>query len=212
MATVNFSQWYDDVLPHAPGCASAMALDAIRKAAIEFCKETRVWRYEHPAVTVSANVAEYPFTPPTDTVVSEILDAWYDGVWLEPLGPDELADINGNWLTWTGPRPIYVTQSDERTVRLVPEPTVTLADGLTMLVALKPAHDATTIEERLYEEYREEIACGALARLLMSPKKPYSDPALGPQKAAEFRSHCNIVYNRAARGHTRASAFTMRLR
>lgn len=209
MPTVNFTQWYDDVLPSAPGCAPAMALDMIRKSAIEFCQETRVWHYEHPAISVVANTADYPFVPPAGTVVTEILDAWYDGVWVEPKGSDDLAEINGNWLAWTGPRPIYVTQPDERTLRLVPKPTVSLANGLVLLVALKPTIAATTIEERLYQEYREKIADGALARLYMMPKMPYTDFKLGKDKATAFRSHCNEVYNKAARAHTRGTETTI---
>lgn len=210
MAT-NFTAWYDDVLPHAPGCAPAIALDAIRKAAIEFCRESRIYQYDHPAVTVVASQATYAFVPATDTVVTEILDAWYDGVPLDPKGRDELGNISSNWREWTGTRPIYITQDDERNARLAPIPTVGLASGLKMLVALKPTITATSIETRIYEEYREQIADGALARLYVSPKKPYTDLPLAQVKAAMFRSHCNLAYNKAMRGHTRGVDITFTL-
>src|SRR5262245_40608867 len=203
MPTSNWTAFQDDVLPHAPGCDWPMAQDAVRKAAIDFCEQTRVWHFEHPLVNVVANTADYPFVPPAGTVVHEILDAWFDNVWIEPQGSDDLSEINGSWLTWTGPRAIYITQPDERTARLVPKPTANLTNGLRMLVALKPTIASTGIETRLYEEYREIIACGALARLYKSPKKPYTDFALGENRNAQFRRDCTRIFNRAARANTR---------
>lgn len=210
MAT-NFTDWYEDVLPHAPGCVPAIALDAIRKAAIQFCKETRIYQYDHPAVDVVATQATYAFVPPAGTVVTEILDAWYDDVPLDPKGRDDLGNINSNWREWDGPRPIYITQDDERNARLAPIPSVSLTGGLKMLVALKPTIAATEIEDRIYEEYREEIADGALARLYISPKKPFTDLALAAAKAQMFRTHCNLAYNKAMRGHTRGVDITFTL-
>jgi hypothetical protein len=211
MATALFSTLYDDVMPHAAGVTADMALDAIRKAAIELCKESRIWRYEHPDISVVADQSTYAFVPPDDTKVVEILDAWYENVWLDPMGTDDLARVNTRWQSWTAPRPLYITQLDDDNVRLVPEPTTALASGLHILVALKPTNDATGMEEWILEDWREQIARGALARIYESPRKPYSDSGLARVKKAEFRQDCTDAYNAAMNGLTRSTSRTFTL-
>jgi hypothetical protein len=207
-----FTQWYDDVLIAAPRCTPLLALQKIKLAAIEFCHESRAYRWEHAAVNVVNGVHTYNYAPPAGYVVRELLSAWYEDVELTMQGSDELELVASNWLTWTGPRPIYATGLNEQGVRLVPAPTKDVTAGLRMLVALKPTQAATDIADRFYEEYREQIARGALAKIYAIPGQPYSSAPEARRLERAFRQDCTDAFNRAAQGFVRAYNITMRLR
>lgn len=202
MAT-NFTQWYDDVLPSVPGCSQAMALDAIRKAAIEFCERSWGWTYNPAAIDVVNGQISYAFTPPAGAVVSKVLHVWYDDKPIHPRSPDQLDGMFPNWRTSSG-TPEYYTQEDERNLLLVAVPNADLTGGLKMRVSLKPTYNAADIETRLYEEYREAIASGALSRLMMMPKKPYTDLALAAVHQATFDDKIATVRLKVQKGYARA--------
>lgn len=205
MPTTALTLMYDEVMPHANGCTPQMALDVLRKAAIEFCDQSWIHHHNHTDISVVANTHTYSLSPPTDTVVVTVLDAWLDNLQLQWKGSDDLRQVNTRWQAWTGPRPIYLTSETPRSVRLVPSPTVASTNGLRMIVALKPTIAAAGLETFIWEEYREQIADGALARLYLSPGKPYTNLELGAAKRAMFRSHCNAAYNRSMRAFGRAN-------
>jgi hypothetical protein len=203
MANTNFSQWYDDVLPYVPGCPQAMALNAIRKAAIEFCEKSWAWIYNPAAQDVVASQIEYPFSTPSNAVVNKVLRAWYDNKPIHPLSPDQLDEMFANWRTTSG-TPEYHTQEDERNLLLVQVPAASLTGGLKMRLSLKPKFDAADIESRMYEEYREAIASGALYRLMSSPKKPYSDPNTAIFHKSAFDDKAADVRHKVQKGYARA--------
>lgn len=203
MANTNFTTWYDDTLPWLPGCPQAMALDAIRKAAIEFCERSWAWIYNPAAQNVVADQISYPFVPPSNAVVAKVLYVWYDGDPICPRSPDQLDDLYQNWRTFKG-TPQYHTQEDERNLLLVPVPSASLTGGLEMRVCLKPKFDAADIESRMYEEYRDAIASGALYRLMLSPKKPYSDAAMAAVHKDMFDDKIASVRHKVQKGYARA--------
>ena len=73
-----------------------------------------------------------------------------------------------------------------------------------MIVALKPSASAAGIDERLFNEYREAIIHGALARLMLSPRKPYTHTQLAQYHQQQFLIETAIAGTRAARSFTRA--------
>lgn len=198
---------WDAFLPHVlvdvPQCPNPVAEHAIKMAAIEFCARSRIHQYEHPTVNVLADTHTYAFVPPTETVVVEILQAWFDELRIWPKQPDALVHMYRDWKTAEAQKPNYVTQMDERNFRLVPIPTVALAGGVTMDVALKPTLAATGLETRLYEEYVETIAHGAKWRLMEKPKQGWSDPQLASYHKRMFEEAVTAAYNRVRSGFGR---------
>ena len=83
-------------------------------------------------------------------------------------------------------------------------PTPATSGMLTMTVALKPSPDADGIDDSIFDEYREAIVHGALARLMLSPKKPYTNMQLAQYHYQLFAIRVADAGMRAARGHTRA--------
>lgn len=212
MATTLFTAWDDEVATELNGCPIDMVRVAVRNAAIAFCDHTRSWLYEHDDINILEDTPLLTYSPPENTAVAETLQAFYAPTnrELEYKGADELPHLHPNWKVWAG-TPLYITSLDlsPNTVRLVPKPTVAVTGGFkNPLISLKPTRDATGLDSKLFDEYMEVIKLGAMARLRLIPKRPYTDLALGEKHQREFRSECNRVYNRVMRSLGRAHDIT----
>lgn len=207
MATVALTQFFDEVLPDLPGCPEEFALNAIRNAAILFCDRTKVHRIDLDPILLLANVPQVDFILPASapqTRVVQVLQAQYGEDPLDFKDPDWLdKNLDPNWRTTTG-EPLFITQDSEESFRPVPFPAADATLALTLYVAVKPTADATLIDARLWREHKEAIAAGAKARLMMSPKKPYTNAALASVYSEAFESAIWRINHKATKGHGRA--------
>jgi hypothetical protein len=191
--------FYDLMMPDLPGCPSAAADSALRQSAIAFCEQSLAWQGTHPDISVAAGTAEYAFTPPADAVVHSIIHAALDGeeIALYP-GEPGMGSINLHRGKGT---PAYIL-AGAASLTLVPAPG---APGtLSMTVAFKPSPASTGIADGQFNEYREAIIHGALVRLMLSPKKPYSSVQLAQYHQQQFAAKTAAAGQRVARGYTRA--------
>lgn len=168
------------------------------------------------AVNVAAAVTKlvdiYPMTmPDSNTVIAKGLKAWLNDSVIEPMSPDDIdTEFNNTEFGWVGvnwrtdvnlPTRWYIDSGDTN-VHLALAPATT--GNLRILAALKPTRASTTFPTWMYERYIETIAHGAKGRLMMSPKKPYSDLKLGAYHMEMFNGFVGEARIRAARGTTRA--------
>jgi hypothetical protein len=202
-----WSDLYDLVIPDLPGCPFAAVNSALRQSAIAFCQQSLAWKEEHPPVAVVAATAEYAFIPPTGAAVHAITYAEFNGKEISSH-TGELDLATKDWRNQTG-TPEYVL-GGVALLRLVPEPDA--AGTLTMTVALKPSASSAGIDEGLFNEYREAIVHGALSRLMLSPKKPYTNTQLAQYHQQQFAMEAAMAGTRAARSFTRAPLRTAILR
>lgn len=194
-----WTDFYDLVVPDLPGCPFGMIDNALRQAAIEFCEQSLAWTYQHPDVAVIAATGVYAFVPPSDAVVHAITYAAFNG--------SEIASHSGesdlriwDWRNQTG-TPEYVL-GGATSLTLVSTPDI---DGtLTLTVALKPSPTATGVDDSIFNEYREAIIHGALWRLMLSPKKPYTNAQLATYHQQQFTILTGQAGMRQARNYTRA--------
>jgi hypothetical protein len=201
-----WSDFYDFTLPDLPGCPVAALDIALRQSAIEFCELSLAWKAEHDPIAVVSGTAEYAFVPPAEAVVHAITYARFDDDEIQITG--ETGILIQNWRTGTG-TPKYIL-GGATALTLVPEPDV---DGtLTMTVALKPSPDATGVDDSIFNEYRDVIVHGALSRLMLSPKKPYSSAQLATYHAQQFTIKTGAAGQRTARNYTRMPLRTAILR
>jgi len=189
------------ILPDVPGCPRTTIISAALDGAIELCKRAEVHKYEHAAIATTASTASYAFVPPAGTVVAEVLRAWYDGNEIDPQDQDQLNDLYVDWLNESG-TPKYFTRLDKRNIRLVPTPDAT--GSLTLLVSLKPAIDATTIDDTVYQEYRELIESYAKAKLMAMSDKSWTNYQLAAALMGKFEDEIPGVQFKAGKGHVRA--------
>jgi len=202
-----WSDFYDYIMPDVPGCPLHAATFALRQSAIAFCEQSLAWRHNHPDIAIMAGTADYPFDPPEDTVVHVVTYAALDG---KQIGVETDASRMRveNWRNQSG-RPQYVL-GRESALRLVPRPDV---DGtLTLEVALKPAPLASSVSDELFNEWREAIVHGALARLMLSPKKPYTNGQLAQHHQQQAHIKAGQAGIHVARDRTRAPLQTSIMR
>jgi hypothetical protein len=196
---MTWGDFYDLVLPDVPGAPPSAVDVALRQAAIAFAEQSLAWRYNHPDIAVTSGTAQYAFVPPDQAVVHAIHYAAFNGSEIATR-VDESSVTIYDWRNQTG-TPEYVF-GGAISLTLVPTPD---ADGvLTLEVILKPSADATGIDDSIFDEFREAIAHGALSRLMLSPKKPYTDPALAAYHQQQFTIKTAAAGMRAARNYTRA--------
>lgn len=202
-----WSDFYDYALPDLPGCPFAALNVALRQSTIAFCEQSLAWKYDHPDIAVVVATREYPFVPHEDAVVHEITYAAFDD---REINVRTKLDNVGlwNWRNQTG-MPQYVL-GGLTVLSLVPMPDV--AGTLKLTVALKPSLDAAGIDADIFNEYREAIVHGAKARLMLSPRKPYTDAGLAAHHMQEFTIKTGAAGTRAARNYTRAPLQTSIMR
>lgn len=204
MAATLYSAMVTEVAPDVSECPGFVIEAALRTMAIEFCQRSLCWRYEHPAQTAAAGIGDYEFQVPADSVVAKLMSIWHNGVLLTPKSHDDLAGMYSDWLTEEG-TPCYVTQFNEREFRPVPIPDVTLGNAFSLIVALKPTRTSTGIDTTIYEEHLDTLACGAKARLMEVPGKPWTNVMLSQYHRGKFEAGVLSAMNRVATGYGRAS-------
>jgi hypothetical protein len=201
-----WSDFYDLVLPDLPGCPEVAADQALRQVAIAFCEQSLAWRWRHPDIPVVAGTSRYDYMPLGNAAVHAVTWARFNEGDIEPVAE---ADISiHDWRNATG-HPRYVL-GDATGITLVPRPD--LPGTLTLEVVLKPALDATGVEDDIFREYHQVIAHGAIGRLMLSPNKPYTNGQLAGLHQFEFITGTGAAGTQRARNHTRAPLRTTIMR
>lgn len=197
----------DDILPNirpfAPGVADPTAYEWIRQAAIEFCERTLLWRYEDSFAITAEN--PQAVIAPAGAVIHLIERLDFDDVQLVQKTPAQLDDLVPQWRagTLTGV-PSYFTQTEPNTVAMSPLE----AGTLKVWTWLKPAPDATELPDFMVDQYRQVIADGALARILLIPNQSFTDVKMASAYGMAFQSKLDILSNKGSTGQQRARVRT----
>lgn len=216
MATINLTAFLSLVTPYAPGVAQVTATQAIRKAAIEFCEETRIWRHTS---TNPINRQHYPIRHPVYATIHEIERAEFNGVPLMPERYDafDLKDFEDM------AQPRHFTQREPGSICILPFEAGTLVCTLILKPINAELYDIDgqdrpqnyydTVPDYLMSQHGEAIAAGALARLLMMPKQEFTNPQLAQAFGMQFRAaidrskYTNVTGQQRAKRRTVASWF-----
>lgn len=206
--------WDDDLLSDLPGCTPAYLHHQLVLAAIDFFDRSWAWLYQHPSISVVAGTASYSWVPPANTGVTHVLHAWLGDSVLTPRTRNDLKALYGAYLKKTG-APAYFVKDVPSKIILVPNPTSDAAnpDGITATIALVPSLAAPSMDGELAEFYFDEIGMCAKARLLVQPRKPWTDVARGAAMREEFeqaaaKAKVNVIKSySSARLRARAQFF-----
>lgn len=187
------------IMPYAPGCPEPSAYNGIRRAAIEFCETTRLWRgNDSIAVTPdSCNVV----CAPCGAVLYEIESAQFNAYPLEAVSIPWLDEARPQWRDadeTDGPR--WITQTQPDTLTVVPPSTGTLKVRTT----LRPSDDAEELPDFLLKHYSQVLADGALREILMIPGKQFSNPQMAVYYGNRFDRHLGQLSNANIKGQQRA--------
>lgn len=168
---IDLDVFLPSILPYAPGVAEPTALKAVVVAAQRFCERTRLWR-DTDQFAVSADSCDVVCTPP-DAVLFEIESARFNDQKLDAVSLDWLDRHHTDWRNRTGDAASWITQFTPGSVRVVP-----ICSGtLSLSTVLRPADEAESLPDFLGALYRTTIADGALAEILMTPGRMFTDVA-----------------------------------
>ena len=175
MANVAFTAFLPEVMPLVQGCADVVAVNAIRNACIEFCSESNIWQETQDPVVLAATDFPYTLEGVSGAKVTRVLSLRINGVRVDPKTVDELDAKYTDWRSETSPTPAGYYQPDPNNLMLYPA----LEGSATAVfrVAYAPVRTGTGVEEYVYQDWLEEIAAGAVARLMSMPSQPYTNEA-----------------------------------
>jgi len=169
-----------DVRVHIPEIPVFVASRELIRAAREFCEMTRAWRVDI-SIGVTASVATVDLTSllPATTELVDIISI-KNILGGQPVVPRTQAWLDTNltqWRTLEDLNANYYVQSGNNVIRFVYTPSTTIANKYYARVAVKPLiATTTTIDDVIVNKYDEVLVHGALARLFVIPRKPWTDP------------------------------------
>jgi hypothetical protein len=210
MADKVWADWYDAVLPSLPGLPAGAPADYfIRRAAIELCDRTGVYRASITALSTIANQALYSIASSlANTEVSRVLRMRYSNTReLTHRSPDWLTEHYGgkNWRTTevSGPTASieFWTQFTPQSVLLVPVPNDAVASIITGEVAVRPTIAAAGVEELIGTEHFQTIADLARANAMGMSRKPYTDKEEAARLRAKVDSDVGFITMRMHKGN-----------
>lgn len=182
-----WAEFYDYCHADVPGVLSIAAERELRRAAQEFMEKTKVWKVDLDPIYVFSGVNLYDIDVPKGTTIVKILSAKHDSgtaIDLEPSGGNGLSFINQ--LQFSFP---YMPTGDYR---------------IHFRAVLTPNHEAKGIEDALFQQYAEDIAHGAKARLYLQPQKTYTDKSLAGIEREKFDAAIWREQVKAAKGFSGA--------
>jgi hypothetical protein len=191
VANIQYSDLIDEVLPQlAADPSDPVTEQAIKRAVIEFCRESWIWQFFPEAQNVRSGVAEYDIEPPSGADVVTVVDVECNRV---PLTPKSVAWLNKETPGWrtTGAAIKHYTQIDTDQLILAPLPAENITSGLAMTVALQPSQSATSFPKWIANQFIYQIADGAIAKLMLMPNKPWTDLVNGQDHRTRFEQAFN---------------------
>lgn len=167
------STFFPRILPYLPGCSEPLAAQALLTAAIEFCEASSVLRQNLASFNTTVGVDQYALNPPSNQhAIARVMSVAVDRVELiaglaENIRNDLPVDT-------AKPRGFYTDRTDSGfSLRLSPPP-----DGVypvVVAVALRPAIDATELDDDLYNIWVDPLVAGAISRCMLVPDQPFTN-------------------------------------
>lgn len=194
-----WADFHPYVLPDVFGCPEPLLDQALRETARDFCTRTKVWRqWMDPfAASGTSNVIEFDAEPGSEVVAVTALTV--DGDDYSVLGSQDLpsgwqSEKHGNLKEKTM---VHINSQEGFFY-----PTPLAGQIIIFQLALRPTMTGTGVGDVIFAEFTEVIASGTKARLMVKPRKEWTDL----QTAAMFGMHYERMVHQAANTAWRQSA------
>jgi len=215
--TTAWSAFYPNIVPDLPGAPLDMVEHHVREIVRDFCERTLFWQ-ETIVLDLEDDTGIYSLIPDpigdplaTPYVVHRINRVEAVGSESDkPLDPTTEAELDEKievgWRQIKGP-PKYYYRQTPNLLRLVYRPDNHVDDGLSIYVAVKPTVNAVELlNDDILEHYRNDIAYGVKGRMMLSPKKPYTDAQMGKENERKYNAAVGAAATHRARDYTRRPA------
>ena len=164
---MKWSDLFSRVMPHVPGCPEIMVEDALRDAAIKFCRDSHLWREQIMDLYLSPGIHRYALDLPEQTEVTALISACQrkpGSRYGEAVHPD-----------------INVFRMVR--FRTLPDPD---KGPIELHVVLQPTRDADGMLDAIGLDYDQALIHGALERLVVIPGKDWSNPNMAPYHREKY--------------------------
>lgn len=188
---VDFDDWTSEIRTHLAGAPDETCIIYLRRAAQQFCEDSRIWREllgEHAvssaassALTVDVEVPSNDYPLPASSAFIAIDRLTMDAKPLRPL----LVRQGVSYDEWT--RTLHIDAT------LIPK-----AGDLGIYAILEPSDTATNVPDAL-AKWRSGIIDRAIERMMLMPKQPWSNPVLARWFATQYQNRVSEARRAAAR-------------
>jgi hypothetical protein len=188
VANIKYSELLDEVLPSlASDPSDPVTENAIKRAVIECCAGSWIWRHIPDPIDVTAGEAVYLLEPPTGSDIAVVMAAQFNTV---PLDNRSTSWLDREIPGWRSIRktPKYFTQVNPEEIILAAVPDISMTGALTMTLALQPSQRASDFPSWIFNKYIYELADGALSKLMLMPEQPWTDIRNGTDRRMRFEA------------------------
>lgn len=190
---VPWEQFYNLVRPMAQDCPVGIVDAAIRAACIEFCQKSLIWSREAACGSIVAGERIYQYNNENDQVsivmpICCIINKDDTDTVLTPTNRHDLDYYEPQWRKLENKMPSRYFMLDSNTICLVEKPTENIPSGLHLLCAIKPNRKSEGVPAFLYDDWAEEIAAGALARIHAMLGRVWANPQMVAYYKSTFRA------------------------
>ena len=206
MAIVTYNTYIPDVVVYVPGCPHLTIVDALRKTAASFFYDSLAYRKWVTPFDLTINTTTYTISTmcPTDTEVAQVLALYCNGVAVTELTHDQFFAYDPEWPSKTGANAQYFSILDGKdTINTIPIPSAIDTGAMTMQLAVCPTLTSTGVEQVHFEEWKDQIIDGALARLLAMPGHVWTDVKMATERHGRYASGKAKARIQAEKGNTR---------
>lgn len=186
MASTKYSDITSEILPFLAAFPPEPTVEnATKRAVIELCARSWIWKYLPDPIDVDAAEPAYGIDLLPGSELAAVLSATLDGARLTSKSTEWLDKELPTWRSDSA-QPKYYTQLDTEQILLAPIPDSTIAGGLVLTIALKPSIASTSFPKWIASKYLYDIANGAAANLMLMSGKPWADPQNGAYRKSLF--------------------------
>lgn len=192
---VGIDAWVDTILGRLTGAVPDMVKTEVTNTLRDFFVRSTVWRADL-FLFVTKGVALYDLKGlVAGGKPAFVHEVYYDERPLQPV-----ADIPWDRNVTADPRQYW--SPEPGLLRLSPIPQRTEDDKLRLSMSLQPS--GCQVPEYIKDQFFEGILSGAVAKLYMHPRRPYSNPSLGERNRLSYERQ--IVRARSIRNTRFTSA------
>lgn len=181
------------VIPHVPGCSDPMAEQAILTACIDLCDRSSVHQ-STSSESAQPGQSDYDVEVPRMATVATVLAVFYRQNKLTAASREMVSNaiavrgepVAGDTIAQGTPQEWFCRDPVTAVVSIYPPPAETAAGAVTIVAAFKPQRTATQVADFLFDDYADDVAAGAIARLLNVPAQLWTNPVMAKPFADQF--------------------------
>lgn len=174
-----------------PGAPTELMRQALIDAASEFCTLSRSWTEIADAQLVVGGVNDYEVDLPSAAVALHIDDIWCGVNKLAEKTMRQIMVLMPTWQTAVGSVPLYYNaEFNIDGLRVYPMPDGINPSDLRIKGVFQPGETAQTLPDYMWNRWRDVLASGAKAKLMLMPGVTWSKPDLVRVHEAIFMNGC----------------------